>query len=226
MIPRKLHRIWFGQRPRPQRYDAYWEDWKSLHPDWTLITWTERNLPPLINGKLVERVKTTARSSGIPMAHDRAVAVQQADIVAYEIVWRYGGVYVNCDMQPLRSLESLLGLGAFAGYEDERYVCNAVMGGEPSHPFFCRTVEGLPRWFDSHIGQGMEAETGPRYMTHVYEGCRDSLTVLAQKYFYFAHHGSLQLGEDASAFEDSARASGAYALHHWGHRTQEGELKK
>jgi mannosyltransferase OCH1-like enzyme len=223
VIPKKLHRIWFGQRPMPEAYNRFWDDWQRLHPDWTLITWTEGNLPPLINGHLWEHVGLTAHA-GIPMAHERAVAVQRADIVAYELVWRYGGVYVNCDMQPLRSLDPLLEHKAFAAKEDHHYLCNAVMGGEKESPFFAEVISQLPSRFGGEFqNERMEIQTGPHLLTAVAEQCPDMITVLSRESFYFAHHGSLQYGEDASAFVDRARANGAYALHHWGHRKQEGD---
>jgi mannosyltransferase OCH1-like enzyme len=227
VIPRVLHRIWFGQRPRPKLYDAFWADWQALHPNWTLITWTESNLPPLINGHIFEDLAVSARSAGIPMDHRRAVAVARADVVAYELVWRYGGVYINCDMQPLRSLEPLLVHSAFVGMEDDTYLCNAVMGAELHHPLFEKVLADLPARYSEYRDRGMELSTGPQFLTSVVNSATmpGSLTVLPQSAFYYAHHGSIRPGEDASAFVNGAYAAGAYALHHWGHRTQEGELR-
>jgi mannosyltransferase OCH1-like enzyme len=227
VIPRKLHRLWLGQRPRPALYDAFWAEWQALHPDWTLVTWTESNLPPLINGSVVDDLAVSARSAGIPMAHDRAVAVARADVIAYELMWRYGGVYINCDMQPLKSLEPLLEHDAFVGMEDDTYLCNAVMGAIPRHPLFQLLIDELPGNYSVHRGRGMEVATGPQFLTRVVKEATvpGSLTVLPQSAFYYAHHGSIAVGEDASAFVNGARAAGAYALHHWGHRTQEGELR-
>jgi inositol phosphorylceramide mannosyltransferase catalytic subunit len=226
VIRRTLHRLWLGQRPRPAQYDAFWADWQALHPTWTLVTWTDHNLPPLINDSIVEDLVLTARSAGIPMSHDRAVAVARADVIAYELVWRFGGVYVNCDMQPLKSFEPLLKHSMFVGKEDDHYLCNAVIGAERHHPLLADIIDKLPNNYSRHRTAGMELATGPQFLTRVaeeYDG--DDVTVLPREAFYFAHHGSIQPGEDASAFVIRAREAGAYALHHWGHRTQEGDLQ-
>jgi hypothetical protein len=97
----------------------------------------------------------------------------------------------------------------------------------PRHPLFQLLIDELPGNYSVHRGRGMEVATGPQFLTRVVKEATvpGSLTVLPQSAFYYAHHGSIAVGEDASAFVNGARAAGAYALHHWGHRTQEGELR-
>jgi mannosyltransferase OCH1-like enzyme len=224
MIPKRLHRLWLGQRYRPARYDAYWDEWQAVLPGWELFTWTEENLPELRNQALYDTAPSFARSGGILMAHDRAVAVQRADIVAYELVYQFGGVYVNCDMSPLRSLEPLLRHEAFAGLEDSQYLCNAAIGGVEKAFIFDKVIESLPDRVRAHPNAGMEYQTGPHALTAAAREHPRRITVLPIEAFYFAHHGSIRPGEDASEYAPAARAAGAYALHHWGHRMQEGDL--
>lgn len=224
MIPKRLHRLWLGTRPRPERYDAYWEAWQATLPDWELTTWTEETLPPLRNQELFDSAPSFARSGGIQMAHDRAVAVQRADIVAYELVYQFGGVYVNCDMSPLRSLDPLLENEAFAGLEDSHFLCNAAIGGVQKAFIFNKVIESLPDRVRSHPSAGMEVQTGPHALTAAARAYPRRIRVLPIEAFYFAHHGAIRPGEDASEYAPAARAAGAYALHHWGHRTQEGDL--
>lgn len=224
MIPKRLHRIWLGERDRPKRYDEYWAAWRSMHPDWELTTWTEENLPELRNQELYRAVLRTARSAGIEMAHDRAVAVQRADIIAYELVWRFGGVYVNCDMSPLRPLDPLLiHAPAFAALEDDHYLCNAVLGGIRGAGLFDHVIKDLPDRMQRYHGAGMEVQTGPHALTEAARFFPHLITVLPRETFYYAHHGDVAYGGDASDYAPAALAAGAYALHHWGHRSQEGD---
>lgn len=223
MIPRRLHRIWLGGRQRPGRYDRYWAEWQDMHPDWELTTWTEENLPQLRNAAAYESVALTARSAGISMTHERAVAVQRADIVSYELVWRFGGVYINCDMSPLRPLDPLLEFEAFAGLEDDVYLCNAVLGGIQGSPVFDQVIHSLRFRLREHAGAGMEVQTGPHALTEIARALPSHITELPRETFYYVHHGAIPPGGDASGFEDDARRAGAYALHHWGHVSQEGD---
>jgi inositol phosphorylceramide mannosyltransferase catalytic subunit len=221
MIPPIAHRIWLGARPRPTRYDDYWKTFQEFHPEWQLLTWTDDNLPYIENRDVFEEVRGRARSAGIPMDPERAVAVQQADILAYELVFQFGGVVLNCDMQPLRSLEPLAVESAFLGMEDDWHVCNAVMAGSSEHPLFGAVIAALPSRVAQHRGEGMEVETGPRLLTEVWRSQLWDVTVLPRESFYYAHHGALGEALDASHLEDAARSYGAYMLHHWGHRAQE-----
>src|SRR5688572_30025403 len=91
-IPRTFHRIWLGGG-MPQQYELYGESWLHWHPQWRMITWTENNLPPLQNQRQFD---------------DAGIWAQKADIARYEILYRYGGVYIDTDFECLQNIEDLL----------------------------------------------------------------------------------------------------------------------
>lgn len=226
MIPKKIHRIWFGTKPIPERYDAFWEEMKQLHEGWEFTTWTYDNLMPLLNERIFLDVPKWARSCGVPMSRERATVVQQADVVGYEIIYSYGGIYVNCDIRSLKSFEPLLSAEAFVGMEDDYHICNAVMGGVSGHPFFKDLIEQLPERWRTHKQHGMEIATGPQYMTSVWRRGRYNLKVLPIEAFYPVHHGGLEWGEDNSdRVYEQAQGGDSYTVHSWGHRWQEGDLQ-
>lgn len=225
MIPKIFHRIWFGDRPRPVRYDDYWKQWQELHPDAQFVTWSEDNMPILTNQAVYDSIAQTARS-GVAMDHERAVAVQRADVVAYELIEQYGGVYLNCDVAPLRPVTDLMeSQTAFLGMEDDYFVCNAVMAGTQGHPLFANAVDRLTPWFQQHWQSGMEQATGPRYLTHLWRTGDYDVSVLPTSAFYPVHHGEIPYGTDSfDQYLEIGRQKGAYAVHMWGHRFQEGNL--
>lgn len=200
----------------PLVYDDYWRQWAALHPSWDRHTWTERDMPPLRNQAEYALCEHTA-GAGVPMA------VQRAATAAYELIWRFGGVYLNCDMQPLRPLDDLLDNPAFAGLNADRYLCNAVLGGEPRSPFFDAVISELPFRVAANPHAGMEVQTGPHLLTAVWWTIPELITVLPREAFNYAQHGLIRHGED-SVYTEAARSAGAYALHHWGHRRQEGDI--
>ena len=74
--------------------------------------------------------------------------VQQADVYAYELVRHVGGVYVNCDIEPLQDLgPALEGLDGFVVAECAAFMSNAVMGAVAGHPLFVDLSETLPARF-------------------------------------------------------------------------------
>jgi mannosyltransferase OCH1-like enzyme len=234
-FPKILHRVWLGTRARPAVYDSYWDEWRHLNPEWQLMTWTERDLDSLDWPDSTRRVwnylEQNGAYGGIQMDAARAMAVQKADILGYLILANCGGVYLNCDMQPLRPLADLFaqappGMDSFAGHEDDHYLCNAVMGSVPNGRMMLSILGELTE-ARVRANPQMEVATGPHLLTSVYYaagGKGSNLWSLPRETFYYAHHGMIPYGQDAASFEYAARAKGAIALHHWGHRTQEGQL--
>lgn len=227
MIPRKFHRIWFGTRERPKRYDMYWKRLQEHHPNAEFHTWTEENLFPLINQAAYDQLASKARG-GVPMTQERTIAVQRADVVGYETVYQFGGVYLNCDVLPLKSFDTLLSHKAFLGMEDDYHICNAVMGGEKNHPLYGEVVEGLQANLDQFWSHGMEVATGPQYLTKIWRKSQHEVKILPRDAFYSTYHGDLPWGGGIDYGEIVARGQekDAYAVHMWGHRTQEGNFNR
>ena len=103
MIPKLVHRIWFGRNPIPEQYESWWNGWKRQYPDYEFITWTDRNIPEL-----------TAVHQRISDADSMA---KKSDIARYEILNRCGGVYLDCDIMPVNRYE-------FATETDRLIVCH------------------------------------------------------------------------------------------------------
>jgi mannosyltransferase OCH1-like enzyme len=87
------------------------EDWKAVHPTWTIRVWT--------NPQVIDNFPHL-----LPLL--QALAAKQApmswlsDILRYAIIHRYGGVYLDTDVRPLRPLDPLLVLQNFTVCEEPR----------------------------------------------------------------------------------------------------------
>jgi hypothetical protein len=121
VIPRILHRTVPADTPR--QVEEWWEAFGVMHPDWELRTYREPIDPadwPL-TGDLFARCDSGA---------------QKAGLIRLEALYAHGGVYVDSDVEPVRPLDPLLHLRAFAAWEDENVVPDAVLGAEAGHPAF------------------------------------------------------------------------------------------
>jgi hypothetical protein len=100
-----------------------------------------------------------------------------------DLVYRYGGVYLDCDMKLLRPLDALAqGYDFFVASEDGHELTNAAFGARSRHPAMRALIECLlgaePNW------QGDPAAmTGPGLFTRLLQG-RQDLTVLPRQTFY------------------------------------------
>jgi mannosyltransferase OCH1-like enzyme len=220
VIPEIIHRLWLGPRPMPQRFREYGQRWRELNPGWVVHDWSWQDLPAdLANEPVLDDLRarcTNGNSVELPTA--------LADVIGYDLVAKFGGIYANCDLQPVRPLRPEMTDGrAWASWEEaeRHHVVNAVFGGPPWHPFWLAVVAELPvRYFalrdagDLH----MNHMTGPLLLTGMYQRLPESLTVFGAEVFNPVHWSAIPPGETADAYWDLDALPGAVALHHWDHR--------
>lgn len=178
-IPRVMHRT-VPEKPNDQ-WDHWWTHQQQLHPGWEFRNWHEPLDPadwPL-TGDLWERCANGA---------------QKAGLIRLEALVTFGGVYIDGDVQPARSFEPLLQVGAFAGWEDEQVVPDAVLGAEPGHPAFVLALEKARAVIQ---GGGDAWQSGPGVTTEVLPG-RNDVLLLPPGAFYPHHY----LQKNASTSND------------------------
>ncbi len=199
-IPRVLHRIWLGPRPMPAIFNYYGEKWRALHPGWEIILWTDDCLPPIRNAD----VFWSSTDHGA-----------RSDILRYELLWRFGGVYVDMDFEPLRPLDPLLqNVRAFTARAEPTWIGNAVLAAEPNHELYAEILAALPGWTDAHASNWANTRTGPALFQHVIEDGwtrglfrPPDLVVHPPELFYPYHYS--ERWRKGEAFPQ------AYAVHHW-----------
>src|SRR2546423_3615913 len=120
-IPRVLHRIWLGPEPEPERLVGFGESWVRHHPDWEHRLWTEDNLPEVRWREILDT---------------RRVPAERANILRYELLLTFGGVYVDADVECLKPIDPVIaGLDFFAAEgKPGGKVTNAIIGAAPGHP--------------------------------------------------------------------------------------------
>jgi hypothetical protein len=210
----------------PAEYKQYGRDWEDFNPGWTVTDWDSSSLH--LNDTQVWRnaaVLDDLLANGEKEGADKiALATHLADVLAYELVFEFGGLYVNTDMQPVKSLDTLfenhpaLYETAGAGKEDDHYVVNAVMWApEPGMYFWERVIAELPGRYFGMYGDYMSNTTGPHLLTMVYNWFPDLLHVVDKQVFNPLHFTEVEFGQDAkfNAWELPAET---ITVHHWGHR--------
>lgn len=167
MIPRIFHQVWLGPDPLPEQFAVYQKTWLAHHPAWALRFWTDENLPPDLR---------------LPESYDRMRSpVERCDLLRLELVWRDGGIYVDCDFECKRPLDSLLeGVDFLLGYTKPGRVNHALMGAVPHHPVLDRALNEIrPR---DVYGYDKDA-TGPGFFSRLIAGYGD-LPILDPELFY------------------------------------------
>lgn len=126
MIPKTIHYCWFGHAPLPPSALKCINSWKKYFPEYNIVEWNEDNFD-------VNMIPYTREAY-----KDKKYAFV-SDFARFWILYQYGGIYFDTDVEVIQSFESILSKGGFMGIEK-----NAFVEGKPA------VAPGL--------GMGIEAE--------------------------------------------------------------------
>lgn len=169
MIPSILHRIWLDD-PMPPVFAEYGRQWQALHPTWEWWQLTDSKLlPDVLPGWRNPYLYDTAKQR-FPGDWKR----YRADLLRLELLYEYGGVYVDTDIEPHRNLEPLLDDHSVVMGRSPQHIggvhpiTNAFIAAEPRHPFIEACLDALPGSV-AQSSQFLAGVAGPWLMTRVYE---------------------------------------------------------
>jgi hypothetical protein len=119
VIPQRLVRV--VPEHTSVEVENWWSQATALHPDWQHVTLRDPIDPKQF--PLTSEYWIRCESGG-----------QLADLVRAEYLVTKGGIYLDSDYQVFKSLEPLRRVdNGFAGWEDSKVICNAMMGFPPGH---------------------------------------------------------------------------------------------
>ena len=110
MIPKIIHYIWLGGKPKPNVVNICINSWREKLSDYEIIEWNEKNL------KLDE---ISSKNKFFSECRKRKLWAYMADYLRLWILYQYGGIYIDTDMQIIRSLDSLLDCDFWIGEEQK-----------------------------------------------------------------------------------------------------------
>ena len=121
-IPKLLHYIWFGGKDIPEKNKRWMKTWGEKCPDYEIIRWDETNYD-------------VSKHPYMYSAYKEKKWAFVSDYARLDIVYQYGGVYLDTDVEILRSFDDLLYDEAFCGFSSVNYVATGLGFG---------SVKGLP----------------------------------------------------------------------------------
>lgn len=107
MIPKIIHYCWFGRGEMPELAKMCIASWHKCMPDWEYKLWNEDNFDV----------------TSVPYVKEAYEALKFAFVTDYVRLWALfteGGVYMDTDVETLKSYDDLLHLTAFTGYEGSK----------------------------------------------------------------------------------------------------------
>ena len=135
-IPQIIHRIWLGNDPLPNRFNFYIETCKLKNPGWQYRLWTNKDVETFdfTTKELLKSAKSYA---------------EQADILRLEILKKYGGFYLDADLECLQNFDDIAYHYNFIVSMDyaKRRLLNGFIAASPGHPLIDATLKKLSNDF-------------------------------------------------------------------------------
>src|ERR1035441_4208117 len=196
MIPHNIHRIWVAESgPMPDEFVNYGRTWRDLNPDFNYYEW--HSFPEWgINRHEWDVVNTFSEKS---------------DILRYEAVYKFGGVYVDTDF------EAFMPIGDLIDKAEDRFVAcpefirdgvyhfaAGFFAAPAGHPLLLEIIENMPHSVATNDHPTTRA--GPTYLQSILHRHMDELVIVPAELFYPYHGGE---------HWDHSQHPNAMAAHHW-----------
>ena len=104
MIPKIIHYCWFGGNPEPESVKKCISSWKTFLPDYKIIRWDESNYDVHKNQYMSDAYKEKKWAF-------------VSDYCRLDVVYQFGGIYMDTDVEAIKSWDSLLEEEMFCGFE-------------------------------------------------------------------------------------------------------------
>lgn len=151
-IPKILHFIWIGNNQFPNHYYLFLQSWIDKYEDFIFCFWNDSNLFSLYNQKIYDKSLTYA---------------QKSDIARYEILYNYGGIYVDSDFYSIKNIEELLNnIDMFSAFESDKFIAIGLMGFNKHNNYLKKIILNIE--FNYHLFQykNIPHQTGPVFFTN------------------------------------------------------------
>ena len=208
VIPKIIHQLWIGLKPRPSKFMA---TWKEKHPDYEYIMWNEEEIR---NRGL--QLECGSKINSIEEINGKA------DIIRWEILYHYGGLFIDADSICIEPCNYLMEQHKpFCGYENENarqgLVATGTMAFPKNHPLTRAAIDYIKANEVSRSKTGKMAwrTVGPELLTKLLQTNLFPDVVIYPSYYFLPKHltGLQYMGHSI-----------VYAYQEWGSTKQNYEI--
>lgn len=165
-IPRKIHYCWFGGKPLTPFAKKCIESWKKYCPDYEIIEWSEKNID-IVNSPFMQAAYADKKWAFV------------SDYARYKIIYEEGGIYLDVDVELIKSIDDLRKYNSYMGFEGTEYVASGL-------------------GFGAHAGDEILKEVLNKYEAIDYEQYKDNPAKIATPIIVtdiLVKHGLVRNGE-------------------------------
>lgn len=116
-IPKVIHYCWFGRGELPELAKKCIDSWKKILPEYEIKEWNEDNFDLNCNKYVKE-------------AYENRKFAFVTDYVRLYVLYNYGGIYMDTDVEVLKPLDDFLVHPAFSGFENNNQIPTGIMASK------------------------------------------------------------------------------------------------
>jgi hypothetical protein len=166
MIPKIIHYSWISGDPYPENIQKCIDSWKEKLPDYQFINWNRDTFD-------------FESSQWLKEAYEEQNYAYCSDYLRIYAIYNYGGIWLDTDVEVLKSFNDLLDLpyffGAemFAGYKlyHEMTIEAATFGAEKHNPFLGVVL----KWYETHSFNDIKEDIYEHRLPMVMKKCYNLL---------------------------------------------------
>ncbi len=169
-IPHIFHQHWDTYNV-PRRFRKWIKSWVVKHPKWEYWFWTPKEVRQLLYRYYPQYLQ---------IYDNYPKMLNRADVMRYFVLYKYGGIYLDLDMECVKPIDSwtyqLPCFGSEETYEHTYFqyktnqpgLMNGILGCRPNHPFYNLTIHWLSEYASIKHVKGGRYSTGPLFINDVY----------------------------------------------------------
>ena len=112
-IPKVIHYCWFGNGKMPPITEKCIKSWKKYCPDYEIICWNEENFDINANRYMRE-------------AYEAKKWAFVSDFARLKVIYEHGGIYLDTDVELIKSPDDLLENSGFMGFDEKGIVATGL----------------------------------------------------------------------------------------------------
>ena len=111
-IPKKIHYCWFGNGEKSELIKKCIASWEKYMPDYEIVEWNEKNFA-------IDNIYAKE-------AYELKMYAFVSDYARLKIIYEEGGIYLDTDVELIKSLEPLLKEGGILAFERKSTIATGL----------------------------------------------------------------------------------------------------
>jgi len=203
-IPKIIHYCWFGGNPEPLLMKQCIESWEKYLPDYELMLWNEKNFDIVSNIFVKEAYKAKKWAF-------------VSDYVRMFVLYHYGGIYMDTDVEVLKNLDTFLVHDAFTGFENETLVPTGIIASKQGHPWIHELLNYYTDLSFINVDGSLKTEPNTAIITRI---TKEKYAFIANNSFQILKDGLVIYPKDyfcpKNYYDDKIRLTeNTHTIHHF-----------